>query len=481
MKKTILTMLAIVAILIVGFMSPTPVSAEGYQPCDEMAGWWDLVYVGEWTWSDIEQDWYKVLFFREYDKYDYTHVCRTKGDLEWKNPKDREPCDKMAGWWDLISKGEWTWCPEEQKFYRVLYFVQYDKDYTRVCLTKGDLQWKDYRLCDEMGEWKVVSTGKWTWDPEKGDFSRIVSFARYDAYDKDHICDTKEETEWQNYQLCDQMTEWIVVSTGEWTWDSGKDDFFRKVSLAKYDAHDQNHLCQTKEETEWQGLCDECTGERIEAIPEEERGEWALDHIESDGTKIYNRPLTRDRHTGVICSWETKDKGPAVKCYVTAIIYGGWAGIDIEASVGGTSQPVQTTAINEDGEAQVTWIFWPPANTSWEVEVQPQTPAGKNPKRWKYRLVRISSEGRVVENPDQPVVKIRRGGEYVMYFQLVDTLALESADQSLTRIVEEGDTLGRIAREFGVSVEDILEANGDISDPDVIFEGQEIRIPMPVE
>jgi spore coat assembly protein SafA len=48
-----------------------------------------------------------------------------------------------------------------------------------------------------------------------------------------------------------------------------------------------------------------------------------------------------------------------------------------------------------------------------------------------------------------------------------------------TYIVKEGDTLWDIARRFGVSLEALLKANPQIKNPDLIYPGQEIRIPLP--
>lgn len=44
--------------------------------------------------------------------------------------------------------------------------------------------------------------------------------------------------------------------------------------------------------------------------------------------------------------------------------------------------------------------------------------------------------------------------------------------------VQAGDTLSRIASDFGVSVSDIVEAN-ELEDPDMLVEGQELVIPTP--
>jgi len=48
-----------------------------------------------------------------------------------------------------------------------------------------------------------------------------------------------------------------------------------------------------------------------------------------------------------------------------------------------------------------------------------------------------------------------------------------------TYIVKKGDTLWDIAQRFGVSLEELLKANPQIKNPDLIYPGQEIRIPLP--
>jgi LysM repeat protein len=46
-------------------------------------------------------------------------------------------------------------------------------------------------------------------------------------------------------------------------------------------------------------------------------------------------------------------------------------------------------------------------------------------------------------------------------------------------VVQAGETLGTIARKFGVTVEALLAANPDITDPKTIMAGQHIFIPPP--
>jgi LysM repeat protein len=45
--------------------------------------------------------------------------------------------------------------------------------------------------------------------------------------------------------------------------------------------------------------------------------------------------------------------------------------------------------------------------------------------------------------------------------------------------VRSGDTLGRIAGRFGVSLPAILAANPQVQDPNLIVTGQVLRIPSP--
>ena len=47
---------------------------------------------------------------------------------------------------------------------------------------------------------------------------------------------------------------------------------------------------------------------------------------------------------------------------------------------------------------------------------------------------------------------------------------------ALIYTVQAGDTLFSIAQRFGVSLDDVIEAN-NISNPDVIFEGETLTIP----
>lgn len=52
----------------------------------------------------------------------------------------------------------------------------------------------------------------------------------------------------------------------------------------------------------------------------------------------------------------------------------------------------------------------------------------------------------------------------------------EGEDGTLLYTVQAGDTLFSIAQRFGVSLDDVIEAN-NIENPDVIYEGQTLTIP----
>jgi L,D-transpeptidase catalytic domain/LysM domain len=53
---------------------------------------------------------------------------------------------------------------------------------------------------------------------------------------------------------------------------------------------------------------------------------------------------------------------------------------------------------------------------------------------------------------------------------------VNTLEGTITHIVEKGQELGLIAREYGVDIEDIVSLN-DISDPDLLYIGQELIIP----
>jgi TP901 family phage tail tape measure protein len=53
----------------------------------------------------------------------------------------------------------------------------------------------------------------------------------------------------------------------------------------------------------------------------------------------------------------------------------------------------------------------------------------------------------------------------------------ESAQQTLDYTVEAGDTLSQVAADYGVSIEDLLAANPEIENPNLIFAGQTLTIP----
>ena len=44
--------------------------------------------------------------------------------------------------------------------------------------------------------------------------------------------------------------------------------------------------------------------------------------------------------------------------------------------------------------------------------------------------------------------------------------------------VAKGDSLWMIAKKFGISLEDLIKANPQIKDPNKIYEGNRVRIPL---
>ncbi len=125
--------------------------------------------------------------------------------------------------------------------------------------------------------------------------------------------------------------------------------------------------------------------------------------------------LTNDnvRHSDPLCCEFTDSDAQAcpsssARADVSAIIYGGWNGILVDASVGGTPQPTLATALDGWGRPAVLWTFYPPEGSGWTVVVTPRLPAGLDPARWQYE-------------PASASVTIAPGSEEQVTFQLVDT------------------------------------------------------------
>ncbi len=99
---------------------------------------------------------------------------------------------------------------------------------------------------------------------------------------------------------------------------------------------------------------------------------------------------------------------PCTRADVSAVIFGGWDGIAVQATVGGTRQETLFTAQDASGEAAVLWTFYPPEGEEWSVVVTPQLPAGLDPERWKFESA-------------SRAVTIERCSQHQVTFQLVDT------------------------------------------------------------
>ena len=48
-------------------------------------------------------------------------------------------------------------------------------------------------------------------------------------------------------------------------------------------------------------------------------------------------------------------------------------------------------------------------------------------------------------------------------------------------MIKEKDTLSKVAKRFGITLDELLAANPDIKNPDKISIGQQIIIPLPAE
>ncbi|WP_096440140.1 CAP domain-containing protein [Alteribacter populi] len=60
-------------------------------------------------------------------------------------------------------------------------------------------------------------------------------------------------------------------------------------------------------------------------------------------------------------------------------------------------------------------------------------------------------------------------------------LLATNTDASSTHTVKSGDTLYKISQQYGVSLSEIIDANSDIQDPNMIYPGQQVTMPQASE
>ena len=108
---------------------------------------------------------------------------------------------------------------------------------------------------------------------------------------------------------------------------------------------------------------------------------------------------------------------------VSVIVYGGWGGIPVDAWAGAVPQERQYTAVNAFGEQQAMWSFWVDPDNDWQVTTQPTLPAGLDPDKWEYLLIRTESPtmGWTNESPRTGTLDILPGEQYIITYQLYCT------------------------------------------------------------
>ena len=94
-----------------------------------------------------------------------------------------------------------------------------------------------------------------------------------------------------------------------------------------------------------------------------------------------------------------------------------------------------------------------------------------------YEVKSGDSLGKIAEIFDVSVEDLRSENNLKNNnIQIGQTLKIPASKTSVIHVVESGNTLSRIAENYGVSIEDILKKN-DISENDILGIGQELRIP----
>ncbi len=136
------------------------------------------------------------------------------------------------------------------------------------------------------------------------------------------------------------------------------------------------------------------------------KGEISMDLLDGKD-KDKDKDKYRDKCEGYVECKEKEKEEQGCRTDVSVIIYGGWNGIAVNATVGGSAQPTMYTALDAFGRPAVLWTFYPPAGETWTVVVTPQLPAGFSPEEWKYE-------------PASRTLEIVGCKEYQVTFQLIN-------------------------------------------------------------
>lgn len=151
--------------------------------------------------------------------------------------------------WQCGAWGVWVWDATAQDFYRTPPCYKYDLYVSgHVCDSKEEKEWQGYNLCDEMTDWQCGAWGDWVWDAGVQGSYRTRMCCRYDLYIPGHVCGSKEEKEWRGYEPCDEMTGWVLSEMGPWYWHETRQTNCRELTYVKYDLYIPGHVCETKHE-----------------------------------------------------------------------------------------------------------------------------------------------------------------------------------------------------------------------------------------
>jgi TolB protein len=118
------------------------------------------------------------------------------------------------------------------------------------CENKTEPECGPYTNCTETTDWTAVAWGDWHY--VEGEWCQDVTYKKYDLHNPTQECDNLVKSECKTYEPCTETGDWVVLSESPWVLDPVTNEYSREVTYVKYDLHDGQTICERKVETEHQ-------------------------------------------------------------------------------------------------------------------------------------------------------------------------------------------------------------------------------------
>jgi spore coat assembly protein SafA len=144
----------------------------------------------------------------------------------------------------------------------------------------------------------------------------------------------------------------------------------------------------------------------------------------------------------------------------------------------------QTLSGRLPAQSHLSYVVRAQANQEMQVSIQPQGQLqlsiyGMDGSVLKSGMGESSSFQGTLPSTQDYILRLSTGDQAVSYQMTVSITGATTLPNTGRRVytVQLGDTLSQIARRFGVTVNALLQANPQITNPRLLYPGQQIVIP----